>query len=171
VRRHLRGSLQALAGPTLAVVTVAIFLSGHLELALRVYVLVVCGIALAFGVLALRDGAPAERPLRENQRAAPGGRRPPPPSLARLEHEAALGVSGSFDLHFRFVPRLRAIAAGLLEFRRRIALDTQPEAARAALGADTWGLVRPDRPAPSDRLGPGLSSARLEQVVDSLEAL
>jgi hypothetical protein len=134
-------------------------------------VLVVCGIALVYGVLMLRDGSPAERPLRDTAHAVKAGRRPPPASLARLEHEAALGVAGSFDLHYRFVPRLRSIASGLLASRRRIALDTQPEAARIALGADTWGLVRPDRIAPADRLGRGLSPAQLEQVVDSLEAL
>jgi hypothetical protein len=154
-----------------AVLGVALFLSGQLDLALRVYVLTVCGTALVLGVLVLREGAPAEHPLRDPVRRASVGRRPPPSSLARLEHETAIGVAGSFDLHFRLVPRLRAIAAGLLEHRRRISLEARPDDARAVLGERTWELVRPDRPAPDDRLAHGLGQQELDAVVDSLEAV
>ena len=171
MRRQVRAAFRALALPTLALLGVAVFVSGQLDLALRVYVLVVCGVALTLGVLVLRDGAPAERPLRDPARRASAGRRPPPSSLARLEHETAIGVAGSFDLHFRLVPRLRAIAGGLLEHRRRISLAARPEAARAVLGESTWDLVRPDRPAPEDRLARGLPQHELDAVVDALEAI
>jgi hypothetical protein len=80
-------------------------------------------------------------------------------------------MAGSFDLHYRLVPRLRSIASGLLESRRRIALERQPEAARAALGETTWSLVRLDRAAPDDRLARGIPPAELARVVDSLESL
>jgi len=170
VRRHVIAALKFLLLPTTAFVVVVGFAPGHAGLALRVYALVVCGTALVLALLALRQAFPAERPLRSERRARTE-RRNPPSSLARIEHEAALGVSGSFDLHYRLAPRLRSIASGLLESRRRIALERQPEAARAALGETTWSLVQPDREAPDDRLGRGIPPADLARVVDSLEAL
>ena len=82
-----------------------------------------------------------------------------------------LGVAGSFELHFHFVPRLRSIASGLLASRRRISLETEPDAAHAVLGDAAWELVRPDRPAPEDRLSRGIAPHELEQVVATLEAV
>ena len=82
-----------------------------------------------------------------------------------------LGVAGSFDLHFHFVPRLRSIASGLLASRRRISLETEPDAAHAVLGEPAWELVRPDRAAPEDRLSRGISPHELDQVVAALEAV
>jgi hypothetical protein len=170
VRRDLLAALRFLLVPTIAFVAVVGFAPGHAGLALRVYALVVCGTALVLALLALRRAFPAERPLRADRRARTEQRNPPS-SLARIEHEAALGAAGSFDLHYRLVPRLRSIASGLLESRRRIVLERQPEAARAALGETAWSLVRPDREAPDDRLGRGIPPAELARVVDSLEAL
>jgi hypothetical protein len=91
--------------------------------------------------------------------------------LSRIEHEAALGVAGSFDLHFRLLPRLRAIAAGLLTARRQISLDEDPAAARELVGDATFELVRADRAPPEDRLGRGIAVHDLGLVVDSLERI
>ena len=120
-------------------------------------------------VLALRRGYPDETLLREPAPLAP--RRSAPTSLGRIEHEVALGVAGSFDLHFRLVPRLRTVAAGLLNSRRRVSLETSPDTARALLGDDAWALVRPDRPTPQDRLGQGIAPSDLGRAVGALEAL
>ena len=95
----------------------------------------------------------------------------PPPTLGRIEHEVALGVGGSFDLHYRLVPRLRTVAAGLLESRRKVSLEADADTARAILGEDTWEVVRPGRPAPEDRLGRGIELRDLERVVGTLEAI
>jgi len=170
VRRPVLGALKFLVLPTIALIVVVGLAPGHAGLALRVYALLVCGTGLVLALLALRQAFPPERPLRSERRARTE-RRNPPSSLARIEHEAAIGVAGSFDLHYRLVPRLRSIASGLLESRRRIALERQPEAARTALGEGTWSLVRPDREAPDDRLARGIASADLARVVDSLESL
>lgn len=170
MRRHVLGALKFLVLPTIAFVVVVGLAPGHAGLALRVYALVVCGTALVVALLALRHAFPPERPLRSDRRARTE-RRNPPSSLARIEHEAALGVAGSFDLHYRLVPRLRSIASGLLESRRRIALERRPDAAGAALGETTWSLVRPDREAPDDRLARGIPPAELARVVESLESL
>jgi hypothetical protein len=168
VRRDLVHAARLLLAPTFALVVVALFLPGRLEICARVYALLVCAAALVVVLRALRRAYPPERPLlpRAKGRAAP---RRPPQGLARIEHEAALGVAGAFDLHFRLRPRLHDIAAGLLQARRRISLDDEPDAARAALGDATWQLVRADRPPPEDRLGRGLPPAELIATVDSLE--
>jgi hypothetical protein len=170
VKRHVVRALKLLVLPTIAFVVVVGLAPGHAGLALRVYALVVCGAALVLALLALRRAFPPERPLHIDLRARTE-RRSPPSSLARIEHEAALGVAGSFDLHYRLAPRLRSIASGLLESRRRISLERRPEAARAVLGESTWSLVQPDREAPDDRLARGIPADELARVVDSLEAI
>ena len=121
-------------------------------------------------VLALRRGYPDETPLREPAPLAREAVRADAASR-RIEHEVALGVAGSFDLHFRLVPRLRTVAAGLLNARRRVSLETSPDTARALLGDETWALVRPDRPTPQDRLGQGIAPNDLGRVVGALEAI
>ena len=152
MRRDLVRAARLLLVPTLALVAVALFLPGRLELCARVYALLVCAAALVVVLRALRRGYP-------------------PQGLARIEHEAALGVAGAFDLHFRLRPRLHDIAAGLLQARRRISMDDEPGGACAVLGDATWELVRADRPPPEDRLGRGIPPAELIATVDSLERI
>ncbi len=89
----------------------------------------------------------------------------------RLEQETVLGIAGSFDLHFRLGPRLRGLATDLLAARRSVSLDRDPERARTLVGEETWELVRPDRPAPEDRLARGVPINDLRRVVESLERL
>ena len=170
MRRGLGSALRALVAPTLALLVVGAFAPGRLELAVRIYALVVCAVALGLALRALRRSYPRVRPLRPPAVRDSGGRRPPP-SLARIEHEAALGVAGAFDLHFRLVPRLRSITAGLLASRRRLALDAEPAAALRILGPETWELVREDRRPPNDRLARGLPTSDLLRVVESLEKI
>jgi hypothetical protein len=170
VRKDIAGALRALVLPTLALAVVVAFVPGRVGLVVRIYALVVCAAALTLASTALRRAYPPETPLHESFTASPA-RPQPPSSLGRIEHEAALGVVGSFDLHYRFVPRLRSIASGLLTSRRRISLDEQPEVARDALGEETWEIVRPNRPPPEDRLARGISPEGLGRVVDSLERL
>ena len=164
--------LEALAIPTLALLIVAALVPGRLALATHIWLLLVCGIALAAVLRALlRAYPPAPRsPLEDAlERSMPTEERLP--SLARLEREVTLGASSSYDLHYRLRPTLRETAAGLLAVRRGIALDTEPARARAALGDATWQLVRPDREPPDDRLARGLTEAELRELVESLEAL
>jgi hypothetical protein len=168
VRRDLAGAARALAPPTIALLGVAIFVPGRLALGVRIYALILCAAAVVVLVLALRRAYPPGTALR--MPSARSTRRTPPPSLARIELETALATAGAFDLHYRLVPRLRPIAAGLLSSRRRESLG-RPDAARAILGGETWELVRPDRAPPEDRLAKGIPTRDLERVVDALEAL
>jgi hypothetical protein len=168
VKRDLLRALRLPAILALGLVAVAVFAPGRLGLGVRIYALVVCAEVLLVVLAALRRAYPAETPVRQLPRAA-ASRRQPPPSLARIELESALGVAGSFDLHYRLMPRLRSIATGLLASRRRVSLEANPAAAQAILGDTTWELVRTGRPAPEDRLARGIAPQELAQVADALE--
>jgi hypothetical protein len=170
VKRDVYAALRFLALPTVALAVIAAAAPGRLELAARIYALVVGGVGLVVAIRALRRFDPPETPLVPRRRAVDHGRRPPP-SLARLEQLTALGVASSFDLQYRLVPQLRAIASGLLASRRRIDLDADHQSAGRILGDETWALVRPGRPVPQDRLSRGLAPAHLTRVLNSLERI
>jgi hypothetical protein len=165
----LRGA-RLLVLPTVVLLGVAVFASGRLELAVRIYALIVCAVALALAVGSLRNAFP-QTPRHRSPRRGRERRADPRRGLAQLENEVTMGAGNTLDLHFLFRPHLRLIAAGLLEGRRGVALDEEPERARRLLGDETWELVRADRPVPADRRGPGLSTDALERVVVSLERL
>ncbi|HET8968792.1 MAG TPA: hypothetical protein VFN06_05145 [Gaiellaceae bacterium] len=169
MRRDVGGAVRALVLPTIVLLGIALLAPGRLELAGRIYALVLCAAVIVVLLLALRRAFPDETTLREPAKRSP--RRVPPPSLGRIEHETALAIAGTFDLHYHLVPRLRAVAAGLLNSRRNVSLTETPDAARAILGEDTWELVRPDRPPPADRLAKGIPPRELAQVVDALEGV
>ena len=90
-----------------------------------------------------------------------------PVELVRVEREITFGTTSAGHLHARLLPLLREAAAA----RLGIDFDLHPERARAALGDETWELLRPDRPEPTDRSAPGLPLRRIRAVVDSLEEL
>ena len=170
MRRDRIGGLRLAPALTLALGAVAIFAPGRLGPGVRIYALIVCAEVLVLALNALRRAYPAEAPLHQPMQRA-SSRRQLPPSLARIELEAGLGVAGSFDLHYRLVPRLRSVASGLLASRRQVSLEASPATARTILGDPTWELVRPDRPAPEARLGPGITPRELAHVVDALDAV
>ncbi len=169
MRRDVLAAARPLVVPTIALVGIALIAPGRLALGVRIYALLLCVAAIVVLLLALRRAYPDETLLREAPRRA--AKRVPPPNLARIEHETALAAAGSFDLHYRLVPRLRALGAGLLSSRRHVSLAESPEAAHAILGENAWELVRPGRPAPEDRLAKGMAPGELGKVVDALEAI
>ncbi len=168
VRSDLARATRLLVLPTLGLGIVVAFIPGRAELAIRVYALLLCGVAVVLMVAALRRAYPRATPLRRPAQRR-NERRELPGALARLEQEVALGVAGSFDLHHRLRPRLRELASELLALRRGIDLDSEPETARARLGDETWDLVRRERARPEDRLARGIPISELARVVESLE--
>jgi hypothetical protein len=158
---------------TVIAATLLLVLSGRTELILHVYVLALATIALAHLIRAVRGSVPAAAggsPFDAALRRRP--RRPERlPELERIEREVALGLATAFDLHFRLRPSLRRTASELLVAKRGIELDGDPDAARRALGNETWDLLRSDREPPTDRFGPGLDIAALRRVVSTLEAI
>ena len=172
MRRTGIRALEVMVLPTAALVGVLLLAPGRAELAVHVYVLVLLAAGLGAVVGAIAGSQDAEEPsgfdaaLRRTEDAPERLA-----ELARLEREAALARSSSFDVHYRLRPVLREIASGLLAVRRGVDLDRQPERASALLGAETWELVKPDREPPLDRSGPGIDTPALRRVVESLEAL
>jgi hypothetical protein len=158
---------------TLVAATLLLVLSARTELILHVYVLALATIALAHLIRAVRGLVPAAlggSPFDAALRRRP--RRPERlPELERIEREVALGLATAFDLHFRLRPSLRRTASELLAAKRGIELDGDRDAARRALGNETWDLLRSDREPPTDRFGPGLDIAALRRVVSTLEAI
>jgi hypothetical protein len=170
VRRDLIRVVRLLVPATIALVAVVAFVPGRAELAIRLYALLLSAVVLALTVSALRRSYGPAAPLRRPSKRPPA-RREIPGTLVRLEQETALGVAGSFDLHHRLRPRLRGLARDLLAARRNVSFDRDAENARRALGEETWGLVRDDRPPPVDRLARGIPISELTRVVESLEKL
>jgi hypothetical protein len=108
----------------------------------------------------LRRGAPGEAAAG----AGGGGDR------ERLDRVVSAATSHAGDLHLRLRPILREIAADGLR-RHGVELDAQPQAAERLLTPETWELVRPDRPRPTDAFARGLAPKQLDAVLDDLEAL
>ena len=157
---------------TLVAAALLLVLGGRTGLILRVYLLALAAVALVHLVRAVRSALPAPRAsafdagLRRRPR-----RRERLPELERIEREVSLGLATAFDLHYRLRPSLRRTARELLASRRGIDLDASPEAARRALGDQTWELVRADREPPRERFAPGLGLAALRTFVSSLDRL
>lgn len=157
---------------TIGLVAVAVALPGRTGEAYRVYVLALVAYGLARLVIALSASRPIASWSPVDAALQPVPERPARvEELERIEREIVIAKTTSFDLHFRLRPTLRRIASELLYSRRGIDLDGNPDAARRALGDETWDLVRGDRPPPDDRFGPGIESAELHRVVAALEAI
>lgn len=101
-------------------------------------------------------------------------KKPPPREpleLLRMERELVLGSADADHAHRRLLPLLRATAAARISSRHGFELGRRPDAARALLGDDVWELLRPDRPAPADRHGPGMPRAQVAAVIERVESL
>jgi hypothetical protein len=157
---------------TIVLLAFVLAVPGRAEIAFRVYVLTLAAFGLGQLVDVLRHALPERRisVVDAALRPRPGALQRVA-DLDRIEREVTLGLATAIDLHFRLRPTLRRIASELLRSRRGIDLDRDHAAARAALGEETWELVRGDREAPDERFGPGLELPALRRVVASLEAL
>ena len=94
-----------------------------------------------------------------------------PVELLRMERELVLGSADAVYAQRRFLPLLRTAASARLDSRHGIELDRRPEAARALLGEQAWELLRPDRPEPADRHGPGIPHAHVVALIEQIESL
>jgi hypothetical protein len=150
---------------------VALTSSGGHAIVLDVYLLCIGGVLLLALVRTTRARGPAERRSVFEAALAQMRLRPPDSGEPTLVRDLELSASSAFHLHVRVRPVLREIAAHRLRTRYGVELDGEPGRARELVGAAAWELVRPDRPPPEDRLGPGPSVRELGAVVDELEAI
>jgi hypothetical protein len=167
VRRRLAAWLFLTGVAAVALGLARLLAPGWFELELDVFVLAVGAIALANIVIATREAYPPEESSAIAEALA---REPPNPSrpaeLDRLERELTMASATAFDLHARLRPLVHEIAAMRLAANGVRLQDGEDE-----LGEDLWELVRPDRPAPTDRHASGLPPAALRRVVERLETL
>ncbi|MEX2646409.1 MAG: hypothetical protein WD249_09115, partial [Gaiellaceae bacterium] len=170
-RRVRRAVTWSLVGGVAAVIA-AIVRPDDRALVLDAYLLFVGGIALLLLVRVTGGALPAAGESRFARALRPPPRpRKRPEALAALERRLLLATETAFEVHYRLRPILWEIAAYRLSAHRGIDLDAEPEAAREALAPEAWELVRPDRPSPADRLGPGCRLADLRAAVHSLERI
>ena len=94
-----------------------------------------------------------------------------PVELLRMERELLLGIADADHAHRQLLPLLRAAAASRLSAHHGVELERRPEAARALLGEDVWELLRPNRPPPEDRHGPGVPREQVVAVIERVESL
>lgn len=94
-----------------------------------------------------------------------------PEELLRMDREIVLGAADADHAHRQLLPLLRTVAAARLAGRHGVELERRPETARSLLGEDVWELLRPDRPEPEDRHGPGIPRERIAAVIERVEAL
>jgi hypothetical protein len=140
--------------------------------ALAVWVVLVAAFVLVVFVRharAQRGPAPARRfedALRVRKPAASQ-----PAELSRMERSLVLGSADADHAHRRLLPLLRSAAAARIAVRHGFDLERRPEAARSLLGEDAWELLRPDRPEPEDRFGPGIPHEDIAAVIARVEAL
>jgi hypothetical protein len=130
---------------------------------------VLAAAAVAVTALAVRVLVRA-LPLVRDRAAPPAAVADESGDLASLQRRVATGTAHAGELHLRLRPVLREVAAEGLR-RRGVDLDAEPDRARELLAADTWEVVRPDRPRPDDPFAPGLPPKRLDAIIDDLEAL
>ena len=128
---------------------------------LHIYVFLVGGLLMLGIVAAAGDAVPRRK--RSELEAALGAGAPREkrlPEVEKLEREVSLATSSAYDLHYRLLPHLRAIAQARLE---RSGRDPGPE----TLGR-WWELLRPDREPPENRYAKGISAQDLRALVADL---
>ena len=158
------------SSPRIALVGIALVAPGRLELAGRIYALVLCAAVIVVLLLALRRAYPDETVLREPAKSAAATSAPAEPRTHRARDRPRDRRLVRSALPPGSPPaRSRSRTAELAS--ERLARRETPEAARATLGEDAWELVRPDRPAPEDRLAKGIPPRELAHVVDALEGV
>jgi len=137
--------------------------------ALAIWVVLLTAIALRELVRSIPRHT--QRPVFEAALRQRGTVAPTPSAFASMERELQLAMGFADHAHRRFFPLLRAAASARLATRHGIDLERRPDAARRLLGDDTWDLLRPDRPRPTDSLAKGPRRDEIAAVIGRLEEL
>jgi len=164
MRRHVLDLAILLGLSTIACAYIAIDQPGIRNAAIYSYVLVVGALVMLAIVLSFGDALPRHRRSAFEEALVEADHRDRAPAqVEQMERAVTLGVANAYDLQVRLLPHLREIAQCRLERTGRTA------------GAETlgpwWDLLRPDRPEPEDRFGPGLPQGELIALVDDLERM
>jgi hypothetical protein len=127
---------------------------------------VVAGIVVAVCVALLPD---TRWTRQRRRRVTPAPARPD--QLVTLERLVGTAGASAVQVHAYLRPLLVEIASHRLAARGQT-LERLPEPlALELLGARLWDVVRPERPFPKDRHGPGVKPQELQAMVEVLERL
>jgi hypothetical protein len=131
----------------------------------EIALVVLAGLAVA-GCVAL---LPNVGRTRRRNRAAPASSRPA--QLVELERLVTSAGASAVHVHAYLRPLLAEIAARRLATRGQT-LERMPDGVgRELLGESLWEIVRPNRPFPEDRHGPGVATQELKGMLEVLERL
>jgi hypothetical protein len=136
-----------------------------MTLALEIALIAIAAVGAAICVALVPVGV-SRRPRRAPPRepSAPG-------QLVELERLVGSASASALQLHAYLRPLLAEVAATRLAARGVTLERMADEAGVPLLGDRLWELVRPGRPFPEDRRGPGLSTDELASMLDTLERL
>jgi hypothetical protein len=164
VRKHLLDLIVLFVIASAVAISVGLVQPGARDVILRAYVLTIGGLVM-LGVLAATAESVPKRRRSEFDRALTEVIRGDEQlhEVARIERQVTLGTATAYDLHVRLLPQLRQIAQSRLE---RTGRSMSPE----TLGR-WWELLRPDRAAPDNRHGAGISAGELRELVSDLERM
>jgi hypothetical protein len=172
--RARRAALAVMAVAALATVGLllaALVRPDQATAALRWWLLAVGATALAAAARVAAKAIPLHRRTAfdavQERHPAPA---PPPERLVAIEHLVAAAGWDRREYRGRLRPVLLGIAAQRLATYRSIDLETEPDAARRALGDHVWDMLTTPLDV-RDRDGPGIPPADLRVVVETLEAL
>jgi hypothetical protein len=163
----------------LVVVIATVTLAGAVQLAptrrplaIAAYLLVVAAVAVHLLVtwLRLTYPPPPASPFDAALAARPDAPRPPA-ELDRLARLLALSSASALHAHTRLRAELRPVAADRLRWALAVDLDTDPAAARAALGEAGWALLARDQRDLPAREAAGLPPAALAELIGNLERI
>jgi len=170
--RPFRGLVLPVVVATLALVVLLALRPLSTSRAFAIWILLLAGIALVALVRHSRRSGGTERGSRfEAALRVRTPKTPEPVELLRMERELELGIADATHAHRRLLPLLRAVATARLAAHHGVELDRRPDAARALLGDDAWEFLRPDRPEPEDRHGPGVPREVVGVLIERVESL
>ena len=127
---------------------------------------VLAGIIVAVCVI-----APARRAPDWRAPAGGAGAGCDPDQLVALERLVISAATSVVYVHAYLRPLLVEIASRRLAARGQTLERMPGAAARELLGDRLWDIVRPDRPFPEDRHGPGMAPQELRAMLGVLERL
>ena len=136
-----------------------------MTLVLEIALIAIAAVANAACVALVPAGPP--RPPRRTPRREPS----PPEQLVELQRLVGSARTSALQLHAYLRPLLAQSAATRLAARGVTLEGLSDQTGPTLLGDRLWELVRPGRPFPEDRRGPGVSSDELASMLDALEAL
>lgn len=136
-----------------------------MTLLVEIALLVAAGGGIVVCLALLPDAAPWSRRRASVRRSAR------PEQLERLERLVASSETSALQAHAYLRPLLVEVVSRRLAARGQTLERLPVPVGQRLLGDRLWEIVRPDRPFPQNRYGPGVSADDLSAMLDVLERL